>query len=80
MILRAKLWVREREKLKENLKYCAPNLRKMSCGLGKVSKVCENSTKKSSKCLSNKFTSGGGTKPGRDLKKPQESKWYQKKL
>ena len=74
MIQKAKFWARERERLSENLKYCAPNLRKMSCGLVKVSKLCDNNTKKTSKCLSNRFISGGGTKPVRDLKKPKESK------
>ena len=79
-LLKIKFWERGKEKLKENLKYWDQNSRKTLCGPERASRKWGNYTRKILKCQSNRSTNGGGTKPERDLRKPQERKTSTKPL
>lgn len=58
-----------KEKLKENFFCLDKNLGKIVCGLERASKSWDNNMRKTSSCLSNRSTSGGGIKPGREIGK-----------
>lgn len=65
----------ENARLKESLGFSGTSSRKTSCGLGTASRSCDPSMKKTLRWASNRFTSGGGTRPERGQRRePPRSK------
>ena len=62
-----------RERQKESSEFYVRNLEKMWCGLVKASSKWESNMKVNSSWLSNKSTSGGGTRPEKDPARPSKS-------